>query len=379
MTDRFAATAAEDPAILVITPARDASVALYFDGLPETIRRRIRILLPAEAEAAPELFMGASLVILVRRFVNMGPIISRCGMLRIPLVYFVDDNVVQLSIEDVGWESYGAGKLRRLLRRRFAGVVCGSGPLAEFFRRKRLHPEVAEWRPALPADTPPLLAQPVPPSRFAFIGGSFRWRALRDTVLPALRAASAGRPVTLFLRGFRDRGLEAATVAQYRASGIALEPFPFELSYEAFQRRMREAAIDAVLHPAADTGNLAYKSFATVVAARAIGALPIVTREGPFVDLGKAEGVIALPDERRDWEAALRRLFAGPDPANALRARFDRHCRAAYTGAEGGAYLAEALDRYRPDAAMIAARRARWQKRRLPDALLRRLWRLRGH
>ncbi|MGD9744305.1 MAG: hypothetical protein AB7V53_16805, partial [Dongiaceae bacterium] len=221
MTDRFAATAADDPAILVITPARDASVALYFDGLPDAIRRRIRVLLPAEAEAAPELFMGASLVILVRRFVNMGPIISRCGTLRIPLVYFVDDNVVQLSIEDEGWESYSAGRLRRLLRRRFAGVVCGSGPLAEFFRRKRLHPEVAEWRPALPADTPPLLAQPVPPSRFAFIGGSFRWRALRDTVLPALMAASEGRPVTLFLRGFRDRGLEAATVAQCRAAGIA--------------------------------------------------------------------------------------------------------------------------------------------------------------
>lgn len=251
--------------------------------------------------------------------------------------------------------------------------------LADYFRTQRLHEQVVAWRPALPADAAPLPAQAEPPSRFAFIGGSFRWRALCETVLPALIAAAPPWPVTLFLRSFRDRALDEAMVARCRAAGIAIERFPFELSYDAFQRRMRAAGIEVVLHPAGDSGNVRYKSLATIVAARAIGALPMVAREGPFGELGEADGVIVLPDETAAWRTALARLLAAPNHANALRASFDRHCRATYSGTEGGAFLADALRRYAPDAPTLETRRARLHRRRLPDSLIRKIWRWRGH
>ena len=341
-------------------------------------RRTLRFLHPEEAGRNPETVLSACCVIVMRRFKLAGPILALCRRARIPCYYFTDENVVALSTEDRGWRRYGHDWVRRQLAG-FAGVICGSAPLADYFRSTGLHPQVAEWAPVLPRDPPPMQDQPDPPTCFAFIGGAFRWRALAGTVLPGLAAAAKGSPLRLLLRNIPDHRIEPGWIARAAAAGVSIAYYPDSERYDRFVETVRAERVQVVLHPAGDSRNIDYKSLATIVAARAIGALPILPDQGVFPTLGEAEGILVLPDRPEAWTAALDRLLREPGRARLLRQRFDAHCRAAYRGERTVAFLEELVERHRVDAATRARRLAAFRARpHLPYPIRREFWRAIG-
>src|SRR5262249_24613884 len=139
--------------LVVVSDALDSTVGLYFDGLPERLRRRM-VVLPPKAAAQREPLLQATAVILVRKLKRCAPIIETCRATGVPLYYFLDDNVAVLAGEERGWRAYGIDALKQKVAD-FAGVILASERLLGYFRAAGLHPELSLWPPVLPAPVPP--------------------------------------------------------------------------------------------------------------------------------------------------------------------------------------------------------------------------------
>jgi hypothetical protein len=335
--------------LIVVSDAEDSTVGLYFDGLPGRLRQRMVVLTPQAALGERELLLRATCVILVRKLKRCEPIIELCRAAAIPLFYFLDDNVAVLAGEERGWRNYGVDTLRERVAG-FTGVILASERLLAYFREANLHAALSLWPPVLPAPAP-ARDEAAPASTLAFIGGEFRVRALNDTVLPALAEAAPGRALRLHLREVERRGYDPAVLARLQAAGVAVERFPFALA-----DRARGWNADLVLHPRADTGNADYKTLGTLAVAHMIGALPVVAREGAYLEVSEEDGITALPDEPTAWRDALSRLLRDAAMLRDLRGRFAAYCARTFAGTEATALLDGIVAAHAPEAATIEER-----------------------
>jgi hypothetical protein len=341
--------------LIVVSDAEDSTVGLYFDGLPERLRRRMVVLAPRAVRR--ELLLQATAVILVRKLKRCEGIIETCRAAGIPLYYFLDDNVTVLSREEHGWRAYGIEAMRARLAG-FAGVMLASERLLDYYREAGLHAELSLWPPVLPAPAP-LRDPAAPASTLAFIGGEFRVRAMNATLMPALAEAAPGRPLRLHLRAVERQAYDAAALARLADAAVAVEEFPFALDFAKFTARALSWKADLLLHPRADTANADYKTLGTLAVAHMIGALPVVAREGAYTALSQEDGILALPDDRAAWRDALGRLLRDAAWLQALRGRFAAYCARTFAGREATALLDAILERHRPDGSVLAERQQR--------------------
>ena len=296
----------------------EASISLYFDGLPTEVQQRLRFLTPSSPMLDLPHLLAASLVVLVRGF--EGP--TRAGTLDVldamgvPYAWFVDDNVLALRQDQDGFEYYSADRVAAFVART-RGVLASTPTLAAAlapFGRPVLH-----WPCLFDPSLAGSAASDGEPPALGIVGGSFRRDSLLKHVLPALHRADPTGRMTLHARFDLIRGVEDARI----------RPAPMEPSFRQFVHAWRNHGVGVLLHPAGDAANMPFKSPATLLAARYLGAVAVVARETAYAGLGRAEGVCIAEPDVASWEKEIRDL-THPAARFELFSRLDGWCRATF-------------------------------------------------
>ena len=346
-----------DGRLLVATRYPSASVALYFDHLPDPLRRRVRIAYPGMH--AEEEMIGATAIVFVRDLLAMQPWIDHAQRLQIPCYYFLDDNFLLLGGRASScpeFRGYTDDALRERLRG-FAGVLLSSRGLLDYFRQKQLHGNLLYYPPiaARPAwrDSPPAPRKPRGTTRIAFFGGHHRVPAFQEQVLPAITRLAGERPVELFAAGMVEEDLAAA-------AGLKTTCFPFELSYDIALARLAACEIDLLVHPNSRTANNEYKTLNVLISAWAMGAVPVLSDGAPYAELrGQDVAVLCGPDPAA-WHEALRRHADDGPSRQSLQRNLDAYCRRHYGGAANVAAIETLLGSH--PAAGPALSDLRWRR-----------------
>lgn len=308
-----------DEPLILIYGALEASVSVYFDGLPRDLRARLRFLRPGDLFSDLGWLASAGLVVVVRHFEPFlkGGAFDLLREIGVPFVWFTDDDLIALRDEEAAFRFYSKDRVQAFLAHA-AGVVTTSPALVE--RLAALHDTVLLW----PCVYDPALAKGAPsPQDAAFtvgvFGGAFRRTSFVEHVLPALGAPFDGR---------RARIIAAGDLAA-RCGAKAVEAAPFEPEYRAFVGQWRRLDLAVVAHPCGVTGNIDNKSRASLLTAAYLGAAPVVGLEPAHAGLSEAEGVMVAGPEPRAWRRCFERL-ADPHVAAEMFHRLDAWCRSEF-------------------------------------------------
>ena len=308
----LSSTSAGEP-IILIYGAIEASVSLYFEGLPFDLQRQIRFYSPCDPITdLPHLAM-ASAVIIVRDFEHMATngLLEILTDMKVPLFWFTDDHLESLRPEYDAFRYYDSAAMKAFLSR-VQGVLVSTLPLREVYQKR--HDKVILWPPVFDETLAgPMSAEPNPANfHVGAFGGSFRRNSLVDDVMPAIEQLSTDFEISLYLRADLARGMEAKKVV----------PMPFDSSYRQFVFRWQRLALHAIVHPFGVTRNIGNKSLGSILTARYLGAVPIVAAEHAQRELGEKQGVLVVERDSNSWKEALQqtknrekrvRLFAALD------------------------------------------------------------------
>ncbi|GLQ37458.1 hypothetical protein GCM10007908_10780 [Rhizobium albus] len=315
------------PRILVVGRI-EASVSLYFDGLPPETARMLRFIEAETLVANIALLETVDAIIIVRDLERCHDLalLHMMAQLDIPRVWFIDDNPLVLAREDYHWAFYTEERLTRLLER-FAGIFASTDALADAVRH--LHREVAIFPPVLDRRLIPP-AKPVSEElTVALAGGGFRSEAFQRDILPALHAVQAEKPVHLVApKSF-------AAAPQQLVKATFLEP---RQSFPQFIRAWRDENPNVLVHPRSATENAPFKTPNALLVGLYLNAVPIVHADEPaYLALPEHPGFVKArtpqeyqaaftelndPSSRRERLAALRELcenlFGGATNQTAL-------------------------------------------------------------
>lgn len=293
------------PTIIVLSPP-DATCALYFDRFHRAAGLNLRILPPVAMGSAMIWLTQASAVIIPRGIAELvaDGTTALLHRLRIPVFWFLDDDVFALAQEYPAFAPYLSPDFRPL-DRGITGIITSTPALAEALKSRLSLPNPPLILPPGPSadwPRPPTTAAPVA----AVVGGAFRGQGLRDIVLPALRRAAP------------DLRLAAPHSLRPFLSDSPAQFLPFEGDFLRFLHLWQALRPAVLLHPPGRSTNMPNKSSATLFVAHALGAVPVVAQEPAFDGWDETMGVlVARPG---DWDAALCRA-ANPAEAAILRAR----------------------------------------------------------
>lgn len=329
------ASDSNQPAIVLYGYA-DASMSLYFDGLPPAILQRLRIITPGPGGVALTEFADAAAVVLVREFErpSLAGTVERLRQVGIPIVYFTDDHLGVLRREVAAFTYYSDAHFTRFLAQ-CDRVLVSSPALREALRA--FHPAVEIIDLALDAtlDEPlPEIADSDAPLTVAVPGGPFRGEEFRQQIVPALEAIAANRPVTVVSRqGTLPLG-----------SGVIYETIPNIASFRHFIQAWRQHRPALLLHAAGKTANARYKTPNALLVAHYLGAVPIVADDEPaYQRIGEDTGLLKAADTQQWIQQMLR--AADPDTHAALRARLAAYCKTQFDGHAQASILSDLLER----------------------------------
>jgi hypothetical protein len=359
------------PYILVVTKCRDDVFgALFFAGLPDHLRSRIRIR-EFGTEPLTAALAGAAAVIVMRHgLFSFGHVAAAAGWARVPRYYFLDDNLMLLSEEPEVygsyWSAYTHENVRRALKG-FEGVLLASRPLMQYFEEHRLHHALIEYPPI----AWPVLRrrtawsrEPGQPFRIAFFGGEHRRELFTSLVYPAaerLALSKPVRPVELVVAGIEPgafglsttedtedteeqsfspsrlnlrvprvlRGGESSATALPQLRVVHL---PYDVRYGAALERLAGHRIDVLAHPTPPSRNNPYRNANVLINARSVGAVPVVSRVPPYDALESPGPAVLCENEVDAWHSALARLAADPQACDEVFRRTSAFCDAHFSG-----------------------------------------------
>ncbi len=332
--------------LILIYGKLEASMSLYFDGLPPDLRARLRFLEPGDLYSDLGWLASASLVIVLRGFEHMLetgtlPLLREIG---VPYMWFTDDDYSVLEGPDF---SFYSPEALAAFTAGAAGVLVTSAALgaalSSLNRRVVLWPAVHDAALQAPSGAPGL--------RAGAFGGAFRRKAMAEHVFPALRAVS----IPTWASAELAHGLPGVTL------------LPFESSFRRFVFRWQKLGLRALVHPEGVAANLGNKSRASLLAAAYLGAVPVVGDEPAYSGVGESEGVLKVARaDQAGWQAALSRLTDAGEAA-ALRRRLDGWCRTEFDPERARQPFAELLALCLPGGPEMQA--MRWQRAMESEAL----------
>ena len=302
---------AEEPTILIYGRI-EASVSLYFDGLPPELKARLRFLQPGTLVSDMGWLASASLVLVVRDFQHMAVTgaLDLLNEIGVPYAWFIDDDLIALSGEVKGFDYYTRPAVEAFLQRATA-IVVTSEKLASTYQK--LHQTVIVWPCVYNAN----LASSNETLHIGIFGGAFRRGSFQSHVQPAINRLRGLRPVHVF----------AANDISEGNPGPRLRLMPFESAYGSFVLRWQRLGLRILVHPYGETVNIANKSLASILSAAYLGAVPVVGHEPAYALVSEENGVLKAQKDSASWHACLLRL-ADPAQADLLLTRLNDWCQA---------------------------------------------------
>ncbi|SAL61503.1 glycosyltransferase [Caballeronia telluris] len=324
--------------ILVVTVQYDASVALYFDMLPEPLSRRV-LVVPNEPDRYLNALGRATALVVVRAVRVYQSWIDAARTLDVPAYYFLDDNMSVLAEKGEAMmhtEDFSKRGLKESLRP-FAGALLSSNALVDYFRRNELHTQLSLF-PVACARQDEEQARAAHGKKHdadeivvAFMGGFWRSKGLWDVLIPALsRFASEGRKIHFVAPGLRsnDDGLDKLPPS------LRVTLLPWSAGYLHVVQRFARFAPDFMLLAPGETANNQYKTLHPVLTARLLNAVAVLPRIPPYLEIEDRANALVVenPFDIDAWHATLRGAVDERFDREAILARNRTFCAEAFSG-----------------------------------------------
>jgi len=325
--------------LLIVNVQYDASTALYFDMLPPPLAQRLRVV-SHKTTSSIEALAGATAVIIVRAVRSCQAWIDNARALRIPVYYFLDDNMPLLAETGealmVG-EDFRRGALREDLNQ-FDGVLLSSLSLIKYFQQHQLHPRLLHFpvacatqeqiRHRFEALRPPADADELV---FAFMGGLHRSKAVWDLILPALaQIASEGQRIHFIAPGMKSD----SKLLNDLPTSIRVTLLPWDPGYIFALRRFASLSPQYLLLAPSRTPNNPYKTLHPLLTAHLIDAVAVLPAIDPYlgIDDNSVALIVEQPFQRDGWYRALRRIVDKHVDVESLKQRNGDFCEKEFSG-----------------------------------------------
>jgi hypothetical protein len=329
----------------VLTASHTASTSLCFDWLPREIRGQVRIILSQGGGALSEL-AHASCLIVVRLLSVHKKWIEAAHALKIPVYYFLDDNLSELTLSEglkVG-ENFSVQALRGKLSE-FAGVLVSTAELAEFFRQNLIHKNIQVF-PVSYAETPHRL-----PARqnsdfdvvIASLSGQHRQHGLIDSVFPALKLlARSGTKIHFVMGGGSSDDSQSALLEDIGSNeNLKITQLPFAVDITQAQIQIAEYRPDILIHGPSRTANNKYKTLNIALSAYILDCVLVVPDQPPFDSMLLDGAAIRIEhaDEPLAWSRALQKFLSAREAWASYKQQNEKFCRTHFSGEQNIAVL----------------------------------------
>ncbi|WFP75508.1 hypothetical protein [Mesorhizobium sp. WSM4906] len=236
----------------------------------------------------------------------------------------VDDNFVTLAgerqanpIDEEIFKPYGQPIFKETLEE-MDGVLCASAALTEFFQS--YHHTILPFGAVSDRTIKPIRSTPTDDVRIGFFGGGFRIEALKEQVLPALKNVAERQPVTLFAGPNVEKFRE-----QIEGAGIRFVTVPLRSNFREFVAEWQSLGLQVAVHPKGETKNVKYKTANAVLVSHYLGAVPLLSDEPAYASIGKAQGVLKIGRNTKNFSTALASIETASQ-RDILLARMARFC-----------------------------------------------------
>jgi hypothetical protein len=345
------------PILVVALGPLQASVTLFFDLLPLSVRHLARVIFAGAPDVKAEIIQ-AQAVVFVRGLVEYEELIAFAKNSGVPMYHYCDDNYIVVGEES---ERYGAAyafytreNVRRVLTD-FAGCLLSVPNLVDFYRLNALHANLylfppiaafAEYGEA-PHDYPAAR-----PFTLSFFGGGDRHRAFVDYIVPAVQRLSKNQEIDLVAFGVALGAVDCSDHPKLRV----FYP-PYEPDYTLAIRQFRHYAPDVMLHSSSPTRNNAYKNCNNIINGVLVGAAMICSRTEPYLGLDEVSATLLADDSAESWYLALWQFANSSERLQQFKRGAKTYCEQMYSGIDNKFAINE-LTRLTPllDDAALAAR-----------------------
>jgi glycosyltransferase involved in cell wall biosynthesis len=334
----------------VLTASHTASTSLCFDWLPRETRGQVRVILSQGGFALSEL-AHASCLIVVRLLAIHKKWIEAAHALKIPVYYFLDDNLSELTLSEglkVG-ENFSVQALRSKLSE-FTGVLVSTFELAEYFRNNLIHQNIQIF-PVSYAETP--LRLPAKDNSdfdvvIASLSGQHRQRGLIDSVLPALKLlARAGTKIHFVMGGCSSDGSRAALLEEISSDkNLKITQLPFSVDITQAQMQIAEYRPDVLIHGPSKTANNKYKTLNIALSAYILDCVLVVPDHPPFDSMLLDGAAIRIEhaDEPLAWSQVVQKLLSAREAWTSYKQQNAKFCRTHFSGEQNIAVLKNMLE-----------------------------------
>lgn len=334
--------------ILVVAQSYDASVALCFGFLPESVKKNTRILI-YPGSFSPHDLCRASCLIVVRAIDFFRPCIDVALALKIPVYYYLDDHLPLLTEcgeIDIEGENFRPEVFRENISR-FSGVLLTSPALVDNFRRNLFHKNIS-FLPICIKEQQELIPKTARrhenrPIVIAGLFGPHRMGDFKKYIYPALRKlADDGHHLQLLIPQF-DEG-DALTHAM-STPNIELVSIKYIPDYLDALRSFAKHTPDFFLTPGTRSRNSIFKTLHPVLSARLMDAVPVLPSTLPYAaisGIGNA-ALVGKFEEPLAWYEVLTGLIASTEARSEILKKNRQFCRIAFSGSRSRQVLQEVL------------------------------------
>lgn len=336
----FVENVEDNKKILIVTPHLDASVTLYFEGYPEHIAKKIRIV---QSKCwRKDQIVGASLVIFVRDLLTFEADgwVDMCRQHNIPHYFFLDDNFFEIAKETKGFEAWRLEKVEAFLSS-FSGILCSSEELKKYFEVN-----IPQSKPSLfpPKEFTLHLNRNQEQSNvvFGYAGGEHRLSSFKSFVLPAIFELSKSSNVSLVIcakrKSFEDIHFPATLNLNF------IEP---TLALRDLLNSFAKCNVNVLVHPGETSINNVYKVKHMVILSKMLKASLVVSCIPPYQEEDTTTGVYLADNSIDSWKQKLTTLCNSSKRSESVSA-LSSLCNQSFSGTTNIACLENILAKAEP-------------------------------
>ena len=322
------------PILVVALGPLQASVTLFFDLLPLSVRHLVRVIFAGDVDIKAQI-VQAQAVVFVRGLVEYEALIAFAKRAEVPMYHYCDDNFIVVGEESARYGAdyafYTRDNIRNTLRD-FAGCLLSVPNLLDFYRDNALHEHLYLFPPIAAFDEYGAQPHDYPASRpftMSFFGGGDRRDAFINYIVPALKRLSKARAIDLIAFGIAPSDVDCKAYPNLRV----YYP-PYEPDYTLAIRQFRHYAPNVMLHSSSATRNNRYKNCNNIINGVLAGAAMICSRTEPYLGLDECAATLLADDSVESWYLAMWQFVNSDTRLRAFYAGAKAYCEAEYSGVD---------------------------------------------
>lgn len=280
--------------------------------------------------------------IFMRGLEEFEEIIEVCKEMKIPCYYYIDDNFMML-LKDINEKNIilnknEAREIKRMCietskiqKYNFEKILCSTKTLKKFFLEKKLHTDIEVLNPIIDKDNINIHEYLNEEISIAFMGGSFRNKVLKETVLPAIIKLSKEIKVNFYY----PKSQEIDDLKKRYGKGFQINFVGIEKTFSLpkLLKRFSKYNIDILVHCGSEMYNGIYKTENSLLNAVQLGAVLLTSNIEPYKTIfNNKNEYIRVENHIEEWYLKLKELSQNKELRKKIYLKSYDYCNKIYSG-----------------------------------------------